>query len=192
MATKGYTTPEAVQQQLGRTLTHDQMQHLNDLVIPAAEQWIDENGGRAYGEGVVTAEILPLDTAYMWLSKTPIVSLEEVRGYFWGQTPADSIVIDPTRYSLLDVAGGRFWLPSYRSWAHVEVDYTPDPTIPERIKLAAAILCGYYMRTVIHPETEWLTDYSSGQDIRLKFREMSIPEMVLDLIGGADAGYVIA
>jgi hypothetical protein len=48
------------------------------------------------------------------------------------------------------------------------------------------------MRTVVHPETEWLTDYSSGQDLRLKFREMKIPDSVYELLGSGGGNYVIA
>lgn len=193
MASKGYTTVERVITQLGRSLTPEQVVHLNELVIPAAEQWIDEVGGRSYGEGVVTAEQLLLNgSAYTWLSRTPVLTVDAVRGWYWGQTVADVHTLSSAYYNLVDPRIGYFRVPLWRNYAYLEVDYTPDPTIPERIKLACAILSAYYMRTVIHPQTEWLTEYASGQDVRFKFREMEVPSQVHELIGGSDSGYVVA
>jgi hypothetical protein len=189
---KGYTTAADVATQLGRTLTPDQITYLDALVIPTVEEWIDENGGRAYGEGVVTGELLAFSSPYTWLSKAPVQSVEAVRGWFWGQSPSDIAPINGVYWRLVDARTGYFYLPAWRSYEGVEVDYTPDSEIPNKIKLAAAILAGYYMRTVIHPETEWLTDYASGQDVRLKFREMKIPESVYELLGTGGGNYVIA
>jgi hypothetical protein len=118
--------------------------------------------------------------------------VQRVRGYLWGQT-VDSIVdIGNTYWQLVDPRNGQLFLPSWRNYAYLEADYTPNTDIPERIKLAAAIVSGVYMRTVLHPETEWLTDYASGQDVRLKFRTMDIPSTVYELIGNGSGNYVIA
>lgn len=189
---KGYTTAERVQAHLGRVLTPDQITHLNELVVPAVEEWIDSTGGRAYGESVVTAEPLSMLTQYTWLSKAPVLTVDAVRGWYWGETSAAMQALAPYLYTIMDGASGQIRIPGYRNYAHLEVDYTPDPAIPGRIALAATIVCGVYMRTVLHPETEWLTDYSSAQDIRLKFRDISIPENVYELIGSYGNSFVIA
>lgn len=189
---KGYTTAEAVQSQLGRLLTAPQIAYLRDTVIPAVEEWIDTTGGRAYGEGVVLSEPLAMTSQYTWLPKAPVLSVEAVRGWYWGQTVTDVQTLDPTRYALVTGANGYFRLPAWQHYAYLEVDYTPDPTIPSRIRLAAGMLCGVFMRTVLHPQTEWLTDYASGQDIRLKFRELVIPSHVYELVGEYGSGFVIA
>lgn len=194
---KGYTTVENVQAQLGRTLTAAQVTYLEDSIMPAAEAWVDATGGRAYGEGVVVAEQLTMQPAgYTWLSTAPVVSVEGVRGWLWGQTVEQIQLLPPEYYALIDDTSGQLYIPSYANYAYLEADYTPDSTVPAAIGLATSILCGYYMRTVVHPETEWLTDYSSGQDIRIKFRELTIPQMVYDLIesasGSVSGGYVIA
>jgi hypothetical protein len=189
---KGYTTASAVEAQLGRTLTPPQVQHLLDVVIPAAEEWVDETTGRAYGEGAVTAEHMLFGGPYSWLNLTPVQSIEAIRVWLWGQSVDNLAVLDPAYYSLIDPRNGLVLLPSWRNYEHIEVDYTPDPTIPPKVALATTILAGYYMRTVVHPETEWLTDYSSGQDVRLKFREMKIPASVNELLGSGGGNYVIA
>lgn len=189
---KGYTTATNVASQLGRTLTAPQIDYLEDNVIPAVEEWIDETGGRAYGEGAVTSELLYFVSPYTWLSKAPVQSLGAVRGFYWGQQESDLAVVDPAYYTLADPRTGYFYMPGYRSYERLEADYVPDPTIPNKIKLAASILAGYYMRTVLHPNTEWQTDYASGQDLRVKFREMSIPQDVYDLVGSGGGNYVIA
>lgn len=189
---KGYTTASAVEAQLGRTLTPPQVQHLLDVVIPAAEEWVDETTGRAYGEGAVVAEQMLFGGLYSWLSVTPVLSIQSVRTWLWGQSAVDMAILSDVYYSLIDPRNGLMLLPSWRNYEHVEVDYTPDPTIPSKVRLATTVLAGYYMRTVLHPETEWLTDYSSGQDVRLKFRDMEIPPSVYELLGSGGGNYVIA
>jgi hypothetical protein len=187
-----YTTPEDVQSQLGRTLTDPQLAYLEASIIPAAEEWVDVAGGRVYGSGVVTAEQLVMGNPYTWLSVTPVDSVQRVRGYLWGQTVDNIVELPATYWSLIDARNGYFYLPSWRNYAYLEVDYTPNTDIPQRIKLATAIVCGVYMRTVLHPETEWLTDYASGQDVRLKFRTMDMPPTVYELIGSGSGNFVIA
>jgi hypothetical protein len=192
MASKGYTTPERVQSQLGRTLTDAQIEYLTESVIPAAEEWIDTAGGRVYGSGVVVAEQLVMGSQYTWLSKTPVASIERVRGYYWGQQPGDIITLNTVYWTLVDAQSGYLRIPGYRNYQYLEVDYTPDATIPERIRLATAIVCGVFMRTVLHPETEWLTDYASGQDVRFKFRNMDMPATVYELLGDSAGSIAIA
>jgi hypothetical protein len=187
-----YTTPEDVQSQLGRTLTDSQLTYLADRVIPAAEEWVDTAGGRVYGSGVVTAEQLVMGSQYTWLSTAPVDSVQRVRGYLWGQTVDNIVELPVTYWQLVDPDNGQLYLPSWRNYAYLEADYTPNTDIPERIKLAAAIVSGVYMRTVLHPETEWLTDYASGQDIRIKFRSMDIPPIVYELVGNGSGNFVIA
>ncbi len=188
-----YTTPADVQSQLGRALTAEQLDYLEASIIPAAEEWIDVTGGRVYGVASVVAEQLVFaGTPYTWLTTVPVTAITELRGYLWGQTAANIAVIAPTAYSLVDERSGYLYVPSHFNYAHIEADYVPDSSIPARIKLATSIVCGVYMRTVLHPQTEWLTDYASGQDVRLKFRELKIPESVYDMISGATGSYVIA
>jgi hypothetical protein len=189
---KGYTTASAVEAQLGRTLSPAQVTHLLDLVIPAAEEWVDETTGRAYGEGAVIAEQLLFGGPYTWLNVTPVLSIQAMRVWLWGQSSSDMVPLSDVYYSLIDPRNGLVMLPGWRNYEHVEVDYTPDPAIPNKVRLATAVLAGYYMRTVLHPETEWLTDYSSGQDVRLKFRTMEIPPSVYELLGSGGGNYVIA
>ena len=187
-----YTTAADVQAQLGRTLTAEQLAYLDASIIPAAEEWIDTTGGRAYGVPGVVGEQLVFTTPYTWLSTVPVTSVDVVRGYLWGQTAEQLLALPPSYYALVDERSGYLYVPSYAQYAYLEADYTTNPAIPSRIRLAASIVCGVYMRTVLHPETEWLTDYSSGQDIRIKFRELKIPETVYEMIGGATGSYVIA
>lgn len=187
-----YTTSADVQAQLGRTLTAEQLTYLDASVIPAAEEWVDVAGGRVYGVSSVVAEQLVFASAYTWLSTVPVVSVGAIRGYLWGNDASQMATVPPSYYSLVDARSGYLYLPSYAQYAHLEVDYTPDAAIPSRIRMAASIVAGVYMRTVLHPETEWLTEYSSGQDIRIKFKDAVIPEMVYELIGGATGSYVIA
>lgn len=191
-----YTTAADVQMQLGRTLTAQQIAYLESNIIPAATEWVDATGGREYGIGAVTAEPLVMAAPYTWLEVVPVASITQIRGWFWGQTVADVQALDASLYALVDASVGYLWLPSYTSYEYLAVDYVPDPTVPNSISLATAILCGFYMRTVIHPESEWLTDYASGQDIRVKFKELKIPDMVYELVtstsGSVSGGWVVA
>jgi hypothetical protein len=188
-----YTSAADVQSQLGRALTAEQIAYLEASIIPAAEEWVDVTGGRSYGVASVVGEQLVFaGTPYTWLTTVPVTAISELRGYLWGQSAADMAVIAPTGYSLMDARTGYLYMPSHAQYARLEIDYTTDATIPARIKLATSIVCGVYMRTVLHPQTEWLTDYASGQDVRLKFKELKIPETVYDMISGATGSYVIA
>lgn len=189
---KGYTTPDKVAAQIGRTLTVDQIEHLDSVVIPAVERWIDIQGSRPYGELAVTAEPLYMSGAVTWLTKTPVASVEAVRGYYWNQVSSDLAVVNTGWWRLQDARTGQLYLPSWQAFQYLEVDYTPDATIPANIQLAAAMLSGIFMRTVLHPQTEWMTKYASGQDVRLEFRPQDIPQHIYDLIGGGAGGIVVA
>lgn len=188
---KGYTTPEAIASQLGRTLTTEQVEYVNTLIIPATEQWIDDNTGHPYGESAVVAENLVMSGPYTWLSKAPVTSIEAVRVYYWNQQPSDMFTLDPNYYLLRDPSTGYFWLPSWRDFQHIEIDYTPNATIPDSVKLAAAMVAGVFMRTALHPETEWMTDYASGQDLRVKFRDITVPDIVYTLLGTSSGGKIV-
>lgn len=190
---KGYTSHTLVAAQIGRTLTEPQQEYFTENVLPAVEEWIDSESGRAYGEGVVTSEQLVFGgLAYTYLSKTPVTTLTRLRGWYWGQDSGAVADIPTTYYSLINPETGELWLPSWRNYETVLADYTPDATIPAKVKLAATILGGFFMRTVVHPQSEWLTEYRSAQDISLKFREIKIPETVYDLIGSSGGSIVVA
>lgn len=189
---KNYTTTDNVAAQLGRTLTDPQIAYLTAIILPAVESWIDEQGGRPYGELTVVAEPLYMTGPVTFLTKTPVTSVTAVRGYYWAQHPSDMQTVTPYWYWVQDLRTGQINLPNWRSYAHLEVDYTPDPTIPANIKLAATMLAGIFMRTVLHPQTDWLTEYGSGQDLRLKFKPTDIPQTIYDLVGGGAAGIVVA
>lgn len=192
MAAKGYTTADNVATQLGRTLTEAQLAYLYSLVIPAVEQWIDAQGGRTYGDSAVVAEQLYMSGPVTWLSKTPVDSIAAVRGYYWNQTAGDMGVVNTNYYLLQDNRTGQLYIPTWQSFQHLEVDYIPDNAIPANITMAATILCCIFMRTVLHPQTEWLTEYASGQDARAKFRAIEIPQHVYDLVGTSGSGIVVA
>lgn len=192
MALKGYTDADTVAAQLGRTLTDVQIGHLETVVLPAVEWWIDHNAGRAYGEGPVTAELLPITGPYVWLNKAPVTSLTAVRGWFYGQVSSDMFTIASTSYKLIDPYSGQLYFPDFRSYAHVEADYVPDALIPSGIKLAASMVAGVFMRTVLHAQTEWLTEFASAQDVRIKFRDIVIPDVVYTLIDSGSSGIVVA
>lgn len=189
---KGYTNTDNIQVQLGRTLTDEQAVYCNELIIPAAENWVDQNSSRVYGEQPVVAEQLVFTSPYTWLAKAPVSELTAVRGYFYGYQPTDMFTINPSSYMLVDPTQGYLWLPDWTAYQYVEVDYIPDPTIPDRIKLATTMVACTFIRTVLHPETEWMSDYASGQDIRLKFRELKVPDMVYTLLDSSGGGIVVA
>lgn len=193
MTLKGYTDADTVAAQLGRTLTVQQTTHLTTVVLPAVEEWIDLNGGRSYGEGAVTAEQLyAVNGPYVWLRKVPVTQLTAVRGYFYGQSANDMFTLASSEYTLTDPTDGAVTIYNWRSYAYLEADYTPDNVIPGRIKLAAAIVAGVFMRTVIHPQTDWLTEYASAQDVRVKFRDLTIPENVFTLMQVDTSSIIVA
>lgn len=189
---KGYTTVDDVASQLGRTLTDEQSVYVVASVLPAVEDWIDHNGGQSYGDAVVVAESMVMSGQYAWLTKTPLTSIQEIRGYYYGQDASSLVPLTADRWVLLDPAVGYVRIPAASQYAHLEADYTPDATIPARIKLASSIVAGVFMRTALHPETEWLTDYASAQDVRLKFRTLDIPPYVYTLLDSSSGNFVVA
>ncbi len=192
MVSKGYTTSDNVATQLGRTLTAPQLTYVDGLLIPAAEQWIDIQGGRTYGNTPVVAEPLYMYGNVTWLTKTPVSTLSEVRGYLWGQTIVNMMALPTTYYLLQDPRIGQLYIPYWHSYMHLEADYVPSDVIPSNITLATTMLCCVWMRTVLHPQTDWLTEYGSGQDVRLKFKDTIVPQEIYDLLGTGNAGIVVA
>jgi hypothetical protein len=180
---KGYTTVANVESQLGRAMTDEQRLYCNDIVLPATESWIDSMTGGNYGEGAVTGELLLMTSAQVWLKKAPVVTLGEVRGYYWLQQPSEIAPLPTNYYRLMNPDTGQLFVPGWINYAHLEADYVPDDTIPGTVTLAASMVAGVFMRTVLHPASEWLTDYGSAQDVRLKFRDLAMPEMVMTLLG---------
>lgn len=191
MSLKGYTDADSVAAQLGRTLTDVQIGHLETVVLPAVEEWIDIYGGRAYGVGPVTHEVQQMASAYTWVKNAPIVSVDAVRGYYYGQVPSNLIDVPWYRWRLIDADIGQIYMPWWYLYAYIEIDYTPLTTIPARIRLAASILAGVFMRTVLHPQSEWLTDFASATDVRIKMRDLEIPDRVYGLLGGSPGGIVV-
>ena len=188
---KDYTTAAHVASQLGRTLTSAQQTYLTEHVLPATEEWIDNATGRSWGENAVTSEVLYMSTPYAFLARYPVVSVSAVRGYLFGQSESDIATINSQYYRLTNPITGQLYLPSWAAYKHLEVDYIPDNTIPSRVRLAATMVACVFMRTVLHPETEWLTEYTSGQDLRVKFQTLDIPKRVYDLLGVSDAGRIV-
>jgi len=184
---KGYTTLDNVAMQVGRTLTPAQSVYVTDVVLPAVEAWIDANGSRVYGEGAVSSEQLVMSGPYTWLLRAPVETLDAVRGYRYGYMPDSIAVIDPLLYRLVRADTGQVYMPSWQQYAYLEADYTPTSDIPANITMAASILAGVFIRTVLHPQSEWLTDFASAQDVRVKFRDVVIPDIVMSLLGDTSA-----
>lgn len=192
MPLKGYTNVTDVAMQLGRTLTAEQQTHCTNVVLPAVEEWIDITGGRAYNVGPVTHEVQQMASAYTWVKNAPIASVDAVRGYYYGQVPDNMIDVPWYRWRLIDADIGQIYMPWWYLYAYIEIDYTPLTAIPGRVKLAAAVLAGVFMRSVVHPQSEWLTEYASATDVRIKMRDLEIPDRVYELLGGSPGGIVIA
>lgn len=183
---KGYTTLDNVAMQIGRTLTDPQKAYVTSVVLPAVEMWIDSNGAKSYGDGAVSSEQLVMSGPYAWLLKTPIQSLDAMRGWRYGTNASYMTTIDPLLYRMIRADIGQVYFPAWQLYAYIEADYTPTDEIPANITMAASILAGVFIRTVLHPQSEWLTEYASAQDVRVKFRDVAIPDIVMSLLGDTD------
>lgn len=113
------------------------------LWAEAAEALIDTATGRPFLTGAVVGERHTGDGPLVWLYQAPVTSIDAVRGYTRGDTTATTLVVT-TDYELDDATRGRLYLPSWRAWASVQVDYTPVATVPALVsEMTAALLADW-------------------------------------------------
>lgn len=171
MTTKGYTSIERVEHHTGQTFTDAQRAECS-LLIPVAEQWIDDRTHRTWGTtSVVTAEQYSLE-APPWTSglassvdvitelgsyppvsvrllRRPVASVSavSVRSRAIGSTP--TVLTAGTQYELLDAGRGVLSVAAgYGGWLAL-VTYTPAVVVPPRVELCATKLCAYWMAPLL-------------------------------------------
>lgn len=173
---KGYTTSAKVADYLGRTFTAAQVALATSLV-DAVEAWIDRRQGRGWSGPAVVDEYHPVYGDTVRTSLAPVVSLEAVRLSPGG---GGELV---TGASLRDASSGLIDLGGVLDQAYVYLSYTPANTVPAHVALAATMLVAYLLRPALHPDSQGLSEYQLGQELRVKLRDEAIPADILDLLG---------
>jgi hypothetical protein len=164
----GYTTVDRVEHSLNPLTFTDAQRAECSLLIPVAEQWIDDKTGRVWGTvSAVAAESYvvraapwtegssPVDVVYdlswyppatLQLRTRPVASIQSVSVRTSAIGSTLQALTAGTQYELLDAEQGLLNVANgYGGWLAL-VSYTPAVSVPPRIELAATKLVAYWMR----------------------------------------------
>lgn len=185
MAIKGYTNKADVAKYLGRTFNADE-QAICDEAIEAAEEVIDGKISFPYAVGgTQTARFISPSSAIMQVRAADISAISAVRVYSAFTAAAVSLVAN-TDYHVQNLAAGLLYIPGYRDYYLVEVDYTTTIAVPKRVKLAANMIVAHWMRPILNDEVPGLANYSVGGEFTVAFtrhvQETGLPEGVDTLL----------
>lgn len=200
MVARGYTNQYLVADALG---THDGVVPvlMLDMLLEAAENWIDIRTGRGWLGTTVTAEphYLSGDVALIWLRQAPVTEVTTVTARTqW----VGSIIqtLPSTAYELVDPIRGKLLISSSYYLSTLAVSYTTNIPVSADIQLAATLLVASWARPMIStngmPSTMGtnIQSYTIGQDLAVTFKDsdkqltMQAPIEVLRLVdqyGGA-------
>lgn len=185
MASKGYTSAALVADELGRSLTAEQLVQAAGL-IEEAEAYVDNATGRAWlVTSPVADELHVLVGPTVYLTNTPVATVTAVtiRSSAIGAT--ETVLVAGTGYELLDPATGLLSLSSYpladpvangsaySPGALVKVSYTftsPLP-LPADIRRATTLLVAAWMTPRLDPSMATVSEVSVGQgDLAVTYR----------------------
>ena len=183
MPARGYTTVDTVASVAGLTLTGAQISLVDQVLIEAAEAWIEERTGRTWLTGIITSEPHYGAGPNLYLRTTPVTSIQAVTArYSLSDTP-DTALVAGTTYEARDLARG--WLVLGTTYDRVLVSYTPAATVPARIQLAASLLVAHWLQPAMNGLMGGVESYSVG-DLSVKLSaemvKAGVPSEVLRLI----------
>lgn len=174
---KGYTTADLVQQELGRSLTAEQLTQVGGLV-EEAEAYVDRVTGKSWlVASPATSELHALVGPYVYLRRTPVASVSAVtiRSSAIGAT--ETTLVAGSGYELLDPATGLLSLsaypladpvvngPAYSPGTLVKVTYTyTDPLpVPADVRGVVTRMVANRMRGRVDPSMSGVKSVSVGQ-----------------------------
>lgn len=191
MAAKGYSNKNLVADALG---THDGVVPvlMLDLLLEAAENWIDIRTGRGWLGTTVSAEphYLSGDVALIWLRQAPVTAVTAVSARtLWAGSAVTTL--PGTAYELMDPQRGKVLISSSFYYSQLAVSYTTNIPVPADISLAATLLVASWARpmitgnmsaTTMDPATmraAGIKSYSIGQDLSVTFQDAASSSMTL-------------
>jgi hypothetical protein len=183
---RGYTSPSQVAGAVGQEFTSAQNARCLEL-IAEAEDWIDTYAGRTYKTStVITSERQTLYGRDLFLTVTPVTSIQQVRVRYRTIANPYTTLTATTEYEVLDLATGHLLMPYSISGAEALVDYTPAVTVPGRITRACTLLVANWMASSTNGLPSGVKRYSVGGELTVEFADGSVgtvPQEVRDLIG---------
>jgi hypothetical protein len=167
MPVRPYTTPELIEQYLGRLFATPQQTAWATATAAGITVWIDHRTGRTWQGTESGATILDepqtVHGISIYLDHAPVASvqvLEYLDGLVW-------VVVDPANYALTDPSHGVVTVPGSYNGAAVRVDYTAAGAAlvpPSDIVLAATVLAADYLTTALAPESFGVESVAVGQN----------------------------
>jgi hypothetical protein len=204
MTARYYCTPDKVAQVLGKTLTAEQVNLLDQIIIESAEHWVEERRGQVWQVAAITDEAYyGLPGPNLYLQTTPIVSVQSVKARM-GISATETTLVAGTEYEVRDLTRGWLYIPAQGGGAagdivraggagdggglpydRIRVSYTPATTVPAHIGLATALLAAHYLQAQLSGVPPGVESYSVG-DLTVKFAadavKLGVPGEVLRLV----------
>jgi len=197
---KGYTDQYLIADVSGK---HDGVPAVAmlDVLIEAAENWIDKYTQRAWLVSSVTAELHTLTTwpptsyshyrtwggsdwwdwsnsnrrdAIITLNVAPVTAITAVRarGLYVG---APITTLPATDYEIMDPNLGQLLIAATYFAQRLSIDYTCNTPVPADIKYAASLLVSYWVGLMISATgaaaSLGIKSYSIGQDLTVEFQD---------------------
>lgn len=188
---KGYTSTADLAKYLGREFD-DNQDAIADLAISAAEEIIDRKTSVAYKESdPKTVSIWGMDNPLVRLQDGPVTDVSVTVMRHFDGTPYP--VSETADYEIRSLNPVTLYFPYYQHYYRVDISYTPSPTVPSRVKLAANILAAHWMRPILNDEIPGISSVTSGAELSVAFstyvQEQGYPAEV-DLLLGLPTLYI--
>jgi hypothetical protein len=203
MTARYYCTPDKVAQVAGVTLTPEQINLVDQVLIEAAEHWVEERRGQVWQTAAITDEAyFNLPGPNLYLKTTPIVSVQAVKARAnLGDTET---TLPATDYEVRDLTRGWLYIPaqggslaggSLRAggadgggglpYDRIRVSYTPATTVPVHIGLATAMLVAHWLQPAMSGIVSGVQSYTVG-DLSVTFGAdaimLGVPSEVLRMV----------
>ena len=196
MAPRGYATHLQVASYLGVTFTAAQTIEA-ELLIEAAEHYVDARTGRVWLSDAVTDEAYyapygPL----LFLRRAPLASATVTIKARAGVSATETTLTVTDDYEVEDLATGRIRIPGALSYDRIRVTYTPVAAIDQVIALAVKQLVGFWLRPSLTGSSDRLRSIAFGSDLRMEYadvvKEGGVPPEVAALLASKSRVAVFA
>lgn len=203
MTARYYCTPDTVAQVAGVTLTAAQTYLVDQVLIEAAEHWIEGRAGQVWQVAAITDEAYyGLAGPHLYLRSTPVVSVQTVKAR--AGVGAAEATLPAADWELRDTERGWLYIPAQGGSAagdiitaggsdgggglpydRIRVSYTPATTVPARIGLATAMLVAHWLQPALSGLMPGLSSYSVGDlsvTLGAELVKAGVPSEVLRLV----------
>lgn len=185
MVMRGYCLAADVQDELGVTLTTDQL-GMAERLIEAAEDYVDRFTGRTWLVTSPASETVtvPAD-GLVSLRNRPITAISSVSVRTTAIGAASTPLVAGSTYELLDAATGLLAVSTAYAGYRATVAYThtnADTALPADVRRATCLLAAHWLLPRLNPDRQGLESYSVGGELTVKTREQEVPPEVLRLL----------